>query len=139
MSRTSILIAVAGLLLMGAGCGPTASPTPTADQTSGSAAPAAAPAEIPASGRQAVSISGFAFDPPALQVKVGTTVTWTNNDPTTHQLVTDPSQAGTGLSVPDSQPLSQGQSYTFTFSQAGTWKYICRIHPSMAGTVTVTP
>jgi hypothetical protein len=38
----------------------------------------------------------------------------------------------------DSGTLHQGQGYTHTFQSAGTFSYVCNIHPSMKGTVTVT-
>jgi heme/copper-type cytochrome/quinol oxidase subunit 2 len=43
-----------------------------------------------------------------------------------------------GQTGPDSDLLSPGQSYSFTFNQAGTFHYHCKIHPEMTGTVTVT-
>jgi hypothetical protein len=43
---------------------------------------------------------------------------------------------GTGF---DSGTLHQGQSYTHAFQSAGTFSYVCSIHPSMKGTVTVSP
>ena len=80
-----------------------------------------------------VSISGFAFSPADITVKVGTTVTWTNQDSVAHTVVETDGQNG-----PKSGDLNQGQSYTFTFMKAGTFKYNCSIHPNMTGMVTVT-
>ncbi len=83
-------------------------------------------------GTSKVSISSFAFSPADITIKKGTTVTWTNNDSVPHQPVAD---SGTG---PASQPLSNGQSYSFKYDSAGTFAYHCAIHPDMHGTVTVT-
>ena len=81
----------------------------------------------------AVTIQNFAFNPSNITVKKGTTVTWTNNDSTTHTVTETDSQTG-----PDSGDLSPGKSYSFTFNATGTFHYHCSIHPSMTGTVIVT-
>jgi plastocyanin len=78
----------------------------------------------------AVFISGFAFEPTDLRVNVGTTVTWTNNDPTPHTVT------GKGF---DTGPLDQNVSGTVTFESAGTFDYSCAIHPNMQGRVVVAP
>ncbi len=80
-----------------------------------------------------VTIADMAFSPAHITVKKGTTVTWTNQDSVAHTVTETDGQDG-----PDSQTLGEGQSYTFTFDTAGTFKYDCSIHPSMIGTVTVT-
>jgi plastocyanin len=100
---------------------------------SSSQAPAA-PAGTPASpGGNTISIKNFAFEPSALTVKTGTTVTWVNNDGASHTIVSD---TGSPASF-SSDPFTTGASYTFTFTQPGTYSYHCSIHPSMKGTVTV--
>lgn len=81
----------------------------------------------------AVTIQNFAFSPADISVKVGTKVTWTNNDSTTHTVTENDGQTG-----PDSGDLNPGSSYSFTFSKAGTYHYHCTLHPQMVGTVTVT-
>ena len=96
--------------------------------------PAASASAQPAAGSgTAITIKNFAFDPPALTVKAGTVVTWTNQDGAAHTIVSD-----TGSPEPfTSSPFSTGQSYSFTFTRPGTYPYHCSIHPSMTGTVTV--
>lgn len=79
-----------------------------------------------------VAIENFAFSPAAITVKKGTTVTWTNNDSTSHTVTGD--QTG----GPDSELLGQGKSYSFTFNTVGTFAYHCAPHPQMTGKVTVT-
>lgn len=79
-----------------------------------------------------VAIENFAFSPANITVKVGTTVTWTNKDSTQHTVTID---SGAG---PHSQPLAQGDTYSFTFSKAGTYSYHCSIHPTMQAKVVVT-
>lgn len=79
-----------------------------------------------------INISGFAFDPSSLTVKEGTTVTWTNNDPTVHTVTSD-----TG--VFDSGDMAQGTTYSYTFTTAGTYVYHCTPHHArMSGTIVVT-
>jgi len=79
-----------------------------------------------------VTIANFSFGPNDLQVKVGTTVTWTNQDSASHTVTADDGSF-------DSGSLSQGSSFSFTFTEAGTFPYSCNFHPSMVGTVTVVP
>jgi plastocyanin len=66
----------------------------------------------------------------ALAVKAGDTVTWTNKDGEPHTVVSED-----GLFR--SKALDEGDSYSFTFSKPGTYKFICSIHPQMKGTITV--
>lgn len=80
-----------------------------------------------------VTIDGFAFSPASITVKKGTTVTWTNQDGAAHTVVETDGQNG-----PNSDRLEKGQSYSFTYTATGTYKYHCSIHPDMTGTVTVT-
>lgn len=80
-----------------------------------------------------VTIQNFAFNPSDITVKKGTTVTWTNQDSTGHTVTESDGQTG-----PASQVLGSGQTYSFTFNQAGTFHYHCTIHSEMTGSVTVT-
>lgn len=80
----------------------------------------------------AVSIENMAFNPPNASISSGTTVTWTNNDSTTHQVESDGN-----LSNLLSGEIAPGQTYTFTFNQTGTYTYHCKIHPNMNGQIVV--
>ena len=80
-----------------------------------------------------VSIVNFAFSPSSLSIKVGTTVTWTNNASMAHTAT-----SSSGPTAFDSGSLGSGQTFSFTFSSAGTWNYRCSFHSSMTGTITVT-
>lgn len=80
-----------------------------------------------------VTISNFSFSPAAIKVKVGDTVTWTNQDEVGHTVTADNSSTD----APASDLLSKGQSYSFTFKKAGTYTYHCTPHPYMKGTVIV--
>jgi plastocyanin len=75
-----------------------------------------------------VTISGLAFNPSTLTVKVGDKVTWVNQDSVAHSV-----DGGAFVS----SALSQGASYPYTFTTAGTFAYQCGIHPSMTATITV--
>ena len=81
---------------------------------------------------QQVAIQGFAFNPPALTVTVGTQVTWTNRDQDPHTVVSS-------TQVFRSGPLDTGESFSFTFIEPGTYKYFCSLHPTMVGSITVVP
>ena len=78
----------------------------------------------------AVSIVDFSFEPAALSVRVGDTVTWVNNDAFDHSVVSPGSFA--------SDTLAPSTSFTTTFSAPGTFTYLCGIHPYMTGEVNVT-
>ena len=77
----------------------------------------------------AVTIDNFTFSPAELTVKVGTTVTWTNHDDIPHTVVS----AGKFRS----KALDTDDSYSFTFTAAGEYKYFCSLHPHMTGTIKV--
>jgi plastocyanin len=90
-----------------------------------------------------VSIRDFYFEPSQLIVEPGTTVQWVNEGPTQHTVFAT-SPAGTFLS----ETLNPGESFTYTFPQRfprpspdrstvqpGTFRYICKIHPEMKGSV----
>lgn len=78
-----------------------------------------------------VRIINFAFSPRALSVRVGTRVTFTNRDMTTHTVTADGGLFNSGN-------LPSGQSVSFTFTGRGSFAYHCRIHPNMTGTISVT-
>jgi plastocyanin len=83
------------------------------------------------SGMHDVNISGFSFGPGVVKVTAGQPVTWTNTDDSPHQV----SIAGKPLRT---AVLLKGQSASLTFDEAGTFGYICGLHPAMKGSVEVT-
>ena len=85
----------------------------------------------PAATEGAVVIVGFAFGPPAQQVRVGESLTWTNEDSAAHT-VDSPDQEL------DSESIAEGQTFEHTFDAPGTYAYFCAFHPFMKGTVEVT-
>jgi plastocyanin len=78
-----------------------------------------------------VDLKDFSFNPSVQTVKVGTNVTWVNNDSVDHTVTSD---SGNLL---DSTILSPGQSFSFTFSSLGSESYHCKIHPMMKGRIVV--
>ena len=111
----------------------TATATPTSTGTpAATATTAAGGCTNGATGSQTVTIAGFAFAPATLSVPAGTTVTWTNQDATTHTATADD---GTSF---DCTPIGAGASMSFTFATPGTFAYHCAIHPTMKATITVT-
>ena len=97
----------------------------------GMGTPADTPPPAPA-GPGAIEITNFAFAPATLTVPVGATVTWTNRDEEPHTVV---SSDGSTFHSPG---MGTGGTYTFTFTNPGSFDYVCSIHPFMHGTVVVT-
>lgn len=84
----------------------------------------------PAKEAATVTIGNFTFNSPALTVKPGTTVTWTNADDIPHTVV---SKEG----IFKSKVLDTGDRFSFTFAKPGQFGYYCSLHPHMTGIVTV--
>ena len=89
-------------------------------------------AKAAAAGGATVSIANFAFAPTPIAVAVGSTVTWSNDDGAPHALAF-------ADGAPASDLLLPGQRFARTFAKAGTFDYVCSVHPYMTGTVTVRP
>jgi plastocyanin len=77
-----------------------------------------------------VSAKNFMFTPASVTVKAGTTVTWVNLDDEPHTVFSD-----AGLFR--SSALDTKERFSFKFEKAGTYHYLCTIHPRMLGTVVV--
>ncbi len=92
----------------------------------------AAAADAPPAKAYAVKLEHFMFSPTSLTVPVGATVTWRNLDGEVHTTVSID-----GLFR--SAALDQGDEYSYTFKVAGSYRYVCSIHPQMVGTIVVTP
>ena len=103
------------------------SPSPSPSAGSG-----AGPAQ---SGTTALDIKEFAFVPAQAMVKVGTTVTVTNQDDATHTITSGSTDNADGLF---DLKLQGGASSPLALNQAGDISYFCAIHPGMKGKLTVT-
>jgi len=82
---------------------------------------------------QSVEIMNYQFQPSSLTISVGDTVTWTNHDSAPHNIVV--SDGPEKFSGPT---IQQGQSWSYTFTKAGTYQYYCGVHPDMKASITVT-
>jgi plastocyanin len=76
-----------------------------------------------------VTIDNFTFAPAELKLKVGDTVTWTNHDDIPHTVVS----AGKFRS----KTMDTDNTFSFTFTAAGDYKYFCSLHPHMTGMIKV--
>jgi plastocyanin len=77
-----------------------------------------------------VQITDSTFSPATLTIAVGDTVTWRNADDRPHTVT---ARDGTF----DSGNLDEGQGFSFTFTEPGTYAYLCEYHPEMQATIVV--
>jgi plastocyanin len=77
-----------------------------------------------------VIIDNYAFSPASLTVKVGTTVTWINQDDDAHTVDSTQGKFKSGT-------LNKGGQFEFRFTEAGEYPFFCRFHPKMTGKVIV--
>ncbi len=134
---TPVLIAMAlGLSACGGGgdsetttvTDPTTGATDSSDSSESSANAPAPSGEAPRSAK--VEIVDFAYDPDPVVVQVGGKVIWLNQDSAPHTATAEDGSFDTGT-------LEEGKLKSETFKQAGTYEYVCQIHPGMRGTVEV--
>ena len=83
------------------------------------------------SGASSKTTTAFAPNPFTRSLASSGKVTWINNDGTTHDLESD-------TSLWDSGDMSNGATFSFTFTAPGTYAYHCSIHPNMVGSIVVT-
>jgi plastocyanin len=75
-------------------------------------------------------VKSYRFDPKAIEIKAGDTVTWTNEDNFTHTVQVEGQE---------DHKVGQGESVEITFDKPGTYHYVCTLHSQdMDGTVIVT-
>lgn len=75
-----------------------------------------------------VSVVDNAFEPAALQVEVGDTVTWTWEGSNPHDVSFDA----------EASEIQSSGTWSRTFDEAGEYAYACTVHRGMRGTVVVT-
>lgn len=134
----ALLVACLALGLVAAGCGDDDSDSggDSADKSEQPADDAGSGKAEPAAGDTVkVSLKGIAFKPDSVNVKVGGTVLWTNDESVPHD-VTKEDGPGADFSSGKGN-MQQGDTYKQTFKEAGTVNYVCTIHPNMKGTVNV--
>lgn len=114
-----LILAIVAVICL-SGCVSNTTPAPTTQ-------PSAQPTGQP-SNSASVTIKGLAFSPGEVTIAKGGTVTWTNEDSTTHTV---------SFASGSSPDLGNGAKYAKTFNETGTFDYHCNIHPSMTGKVIV--
>ena len=77
-----------------------------------------------------------AFQPNLVQVSVGSTVTWTNDDAQPHIVSSGENATPSGLF--ESPLMAPAATFEHTFTEAGEYPYFCLLHPNMVGTVSVS-
>lgn len=110
---------------------PTQPPTPTPQPTTAAARSTPVPT-VSASNVVTVTIENFDYIPPTLNVSVGTRVVWVNKDEDDHTVTSE-----TQPRVLDSGVFLKNQSWSFVFTQPGTYTYFCEPHDFMHGVVVV--
>jgi plastocyanin len=105
-----LLPAIAAAALVAAGCG-----------GSGTSEPVAA--------TEVEMVKSYSFDPKAIEIEAGDTVTWTNEDNFTHTVQ---------VVGQEDHRVEQGESVQIAFDEPGTYAYVCTLHSQdMDGTVIV--
>jgi plastocyanin len=108
------------------GGGAAAGGAPATSEAAGGAGPAGQ--EVPNGN---VPIEDFKFVPEVARVRVGDTVTWTNEDAFPHSVVADDKSFR-------SENFGKGGSFSHRFDTAGKFSYICGVHNYMTGTIVVS-
>jgi plastocyanin len=141
IGATVLFLLALSLIVVACGGGSSATTT-TAGGGATTTAPAGATTTAPATGSTdttsaaaggntvQVIMTNKTYDPQTVTIKVGDTVTWVNQDAPQHDVVADNGEF-------KSQLFDKGQSFSFTFTAAGTYPYHCSIHPGMVGTIVV--
>jgi plastocyanin len=87
------------------------------------------------------SLTDTAFKPNPVEVKIGDSVTWINDDSQPHTVTSGQNGQPDGKfdSSPNFNPLiPPGQTFKHKFTEgAGQYPYYCALHPNMVGTVSV--
>jgi large subunit ribosomal protein L10 len=78
-----------------------------------------------------VSMKDIKFNPGSVTIKAGGKVTWTNDDSVGHDVTADDFESGSPGGI------DGGSTFSHTFKKAGTYNYVCSVHPGMKGTVKV--
>ena len=143
----ALLLALVALAVMAAGCGGGDDDDGDSGNGGGNAPAAEEPAtEEPAAptaedrgggsggtgpGTQ-VSMKDIKFNPGTVTIKAGGKVTWTNDDSVGHDVTADDFESGSPGGI------DGGSTFSHTFKKAGTYNYVCSVHPGMKGSVKVT-
>ena len=78
------------------------------------------------------------FNPAAITVPAGTAVTWIALDSSAPTVASNPHPTHTDIPGFETTTIMEGQSWSFVFTQVGTWGYHNPNFPDQGGTVTLT-
>ncbi len=128
-----LLVACLALGLVVAGCG-----SDDGGGDDGGSAQSDRPAKTTSSGGSGgktahVEMKDISFQPDSVTVAKGGTVTWTNEDSVGHDVTADDGSFKSG----DPGGIGGGGEFEHTFDEAGSFEYVCSVHPGMEGTVVV--
>lgn len=121
----AMLLFVFGLLVA---CG--ADNEPTTTSSAGPVTTTGGPGTTTSGETVQVTMKNRTFTPKEITIRTGQTVTWINEDSLEHDVVANNGEFKSDL-------FGQGETFSFTFTEAGTYPYFCSIHPGMTGTVIV--
>ena len=121
----ALLLGCLALALVAAGCGG------DDDDNGGGGGGGQQQAPAATSGGGDVTMKDIKFNPSTVDVKVGDTVTWTNDDSVGHDVTGDGFKSGSAGGI------GGGTTFKHKFDKAGTFKYQCTVHPGMTGEVVV--
>jgi plastocyanin len=113
----------------GGGNADTEQPAPTAEDNGGTSAGGGGGGG--GGGGKEVDMKDIKFNPGTVKIKPGGKVTWVNHDSVGHDVTADGFSSGSPGGIDD------GASFTHTFKKAGSYKYVCSVHPGMEGEVVV--
>jgi plastocyanin len=120
--------AYVALGLMAAGCG-------SGSRSASSASAGTGGSAVDARGTVQIVMKSLAFNPTAIQAKVGQKVLWTNEDTSAHNVT-----YVSGPRFRSSRPsLRRGMAFSLRLTKPGTIHYYCSIHPWMTATIAVSP
>jgi plastocyanin len=78
-----------------------------------------------------VAMKDIKFVPASVTVSKGGTVSWKNEETAPHDVTADDFKSGAAGG------MKQGDTFEHTFKSAGSFDYVCTVHPGMEGTVEV--
>ena len=124
--KTILILGIALVVLLVAGCAQTkpTGATPVKGGTESIYTQPGGPTEAN------IEIKDFGFNPSSLTIRSGVKITWAQEDSVRHTIVSD-------TALFESPELAKGETFSFTFTQLGTYTYHCSLHPSMIGTIIV--
>ena len=128
-----LILLVSPMVMMLPGCGGTAEGTISGGGDTAANVPPGEGADGPVSADpQQIVIDNFHYVPDTLTIPVGTKATWINHDDMPHTVTS------TGKPrVLDSEALDTDDRFSHVFVEPGTYRYVCTVHPRMAGRIIV--